>query len=191
LTKPFIGEPDGKIVHADEVKIEARVRKNEVKKAIEVIRSCHPYETMAYDVYPLNSDQVETGFGRIGRLETPIPFSQFARDIKSKFKLRHLRVSGVPDQFVHKVAVCTGSGSSLMPYFLSSDAQVYVTGDLRYHDARDAEMNQKCLIDIGHFASEKIMIGLVYHRLETSLKELGVAVHVEAWDQENDPFDYL
>ncbi len=190
-TKPFIGKPGGEIVHAEEVKIEARFRRSEVKKAIESIRSHHPYETMAYDVFPLDADRSETGFGRIGRLEAPVPFSVFAGDVKSKFQIRHLRVSGPPDLLVHHVAVCTGSGSSLMQYFLSSEAQVFITGDLRYHDARDAEMNLKCLIDIGHFASEKIMIELIHHRLKSLFKETGVDVNMEVWDQEKDPFDYL
>lgn len=188
---PFIGKPGGDVVHVDEVKIEARVRKNEVIQAIENIRSCHPYETMAYDVYPLHSDTAETGFGRIGFLESSVPFSEFAGDIKSKFNLRQLKVSGQPDLLVQKVAVCTGSGSSLMPYFLSSDAQVFITGDLKYHDARDAQMHRKCLIDVGHFASENIMIELIYSRLIILLKNFGVEVEVEAWDQENDPFDYI
>jgi putative NIF3 family GTP cyclohydrolase 1 type 2 len=102
-----------------------------------------------------------------------------------------LKISGPPDLTVDTAAVCTGSGSSLMPYFLSSGAQVFITGDLRYHDARDAEMNRKCLIDIGHFPSEKIMIELICRRLEKSMKDTGTVAHVEAWDQETDPFDYI
>jgi dinuclear metal center YbgI/SA1388 family protein len=190
-TSPFIGEPGGGVVHADEVKIEARIRKENIPKAIELIRSRHPYETMAYDVYPLHSDSAETGFGRIGCLKAPLSFSKFASDIKSTFCLRHLKVSGPPDLLIHRVAVCTGSGSSLMPYFLLSSAQVFVTGDLRYHDARDAEISGKCLIDIGHFTSEIIMIDLICSRLKTSFSESGADVHVEAWDREYEPFEYL
>jgi dinuclear metal center YbgI/SA1388 family protein len=191
LTKPFIGKPGGEIVHTEEVKIEARVKKDQVKKAIDLIRASHPYETMAYDVYPLDSDRTETGFGRIGRLNKPVPFSEFAADIKSIFNLRYLKVSGPPDLLIQEVAVCTGSGSSLMPYFLASNAQAFITGDLKYHDARDAEMSRKCLIDIGHFASEKIMIELIYDLLKKSCRDSGTEVVIEAWNQEDDPFDYL
>jgi dinuclear metal center YbgI/SA1388 family protein len=191
LANPFIGKPGGDIVHVDEVKIEARIRKNVINKAIDLIRSCHPYETMAYDIYPLHSDIAETGFGRLGRLDTPVPFSEFAAGIKSRFNLRQLKVSGPSDLLVNQAAVCTGSGSSLMPYFLSSSAQVFITGDLKYHDAIDAQMHRKCLIDVGHFASERIMIELVCDRLITLLRKIDAAINVEAWDQENDPFDYI
>ncbi len=189
LAQPFLGKPGGGIVHADEVKIEARFRKDAVQQAVEAIRSVHPYESMAYDVYPLENQNVETGFGRIGRLENPMPFLKFSKIIKSKFKLRHLKISGPLELMVRHVAVCTGSGSSMMPAFLASSADVFISGDLKYHDARDAEICGKGLIDAGHFASEAMMIHYISERLKTLLKDSGVSVL--AWDQEKDPFVYV
>jgi len=189
-SKPFIGKP-GEIAHIDEVKIEARIRKNELNRAIDLIRSRHPYEVMAFDAYPVYSEEAETGFGRIGRLGRPVPLTLLAQEIKSKFNLAHLRVSGPPDLPVQTVAVCTGSGSSLMKHFLKSGAQVFISGDLKYHDARDAEAYSRCLIDIGHFASEKLMIELIQERLQSLLKENKVDAEVQTWEHEKDPFEYF
>ena len=158
---------------------------------VEQIDSNRPHETTGHRIYSLPGEKVETGFGRIGELDKPISFAAFARDIKSKFALKHLKVSGPPDLLVQKVAVCTGSGSSLMKCFLNSDAQVFITGDLRYHDARDAEINNRGIIDIGHFNSEHLMVEFICHYLEIFLQENSFNAIVQPYDDEKDPFEYV
>jgi putative NIF3 family GTP cyclohydrolase 1 type 2 len=92
---------------------------------------------------------------------------------------------------VKKIAVCTGSGSGLMKQFFATDADVYITGDLKFHDAKDAQMNHRGLIDVGHFASESIMIDLIADRLAAQIKENGLDIRVEALNEEEDPFQYF
>jgi GTP cyclohydrolase I len=131
------------------------------------------------------------GLGRIGRLDRPMDLGGLSRDVKAKLGLDRVMVSGAFDLSVEQVAVCTGSGSSLMESFFQSDAQVFISGDLKYHDARDAEMQGRGLIDIGHFASERFMAEMVRDRLKAMLAETDHAVTVEAWTQDSDPFRYL
>lgn len=69
------------------------------------------------------------------------------------------------DLVIRQVAVCTGSGGSLIPAFLRSGADLYVTGDIKYHDARLVETHGKALIDVGHFASEIIAVDLLSRRM--------------------------
>ncbi len=78
-----------------------------------------------------------------------------------------------------------------MTRFFSTDADVFVSGDLKYHDAKDAEVFQRGLIDVGHFASEELMIGLIAARLDAMLSEKGFDVRVEALGKEADPFKYI
>jgi len=99
-----------------------------------------------------------TGIGRIGFLKKEIALGQFAKIIKEKLALSHLRVIGNMDKCVNMVAVCTGSGGSLVNAFLESKADVYITGDIKYHEARLVEQNSKSLIDVGHFGSEHIAV---------------------------------
>ena len=143
------------------------------------------------DIYPLNSVESRHGIGRVGELETPIDLAAFSDKIKLKFGLSTLKVSGPLNMTVKKIAVCTGSGSGLMNQFFASDADVFISGDLKFHDAKDAEMNQRGLIDVGHFASESIMIDLIAGRLDVKIKEKGLDVRVEALKDEEDPFQYL
>jgi putative NIF3 family GTP cyclohydrolase 1 type 2 len=111
--------------------------------------------------------------------------------IKKKLKLRHLRLSGDPDLPVKKVAVCSGSGASLLADFFASGAQVFVSGDLRYHDARDVEAANLGLIDIGHFASEHLIVDVLAQRLTGLFADSKKNLNVKACDIEKDPFTVL
>jgi putative NIF3 family GTP cyclohydrolase 1 type 2 len=86
------------------------------------------------------------------------------------------------------VAVCAGSGSGLVDAFLASDADVFISGDLKYHDARAIEFAGKGLIDIGHFASEYLVVETFSRRLEDHLMDTGRSVRVEPCRLEKDPF---
>lgn len=181
----------GEISHEEEVRIEAVVPGASLKNVILRIRAAHPYETMAYDVYPLESPDADQGLGRVGELDVPLKLSDFALKIRAELGLPSVKVAGDPDLMVHQVAICSGSGSSLMGDFFASGAQVYVTGDLRYHDARDAEAAGKGLIDLGHFPSEHLIVAVLAERLRALLPENGLEAAVEVCGSETDPFMIL
>ncbi|MBW1615858.1 MAG: Nif3-like dinuclear metal center hexameric protein [Deltaproteobacteria bacterium] len=185
--KPFIGEAD-KLSNVKEVKIEAIIEKEKISEIIASLKSAHPYETMAYDIYPLYGSSFENGLARQGELKKPETLYNLARNIKEKLKLSHLKYCGKPDIKVKKGAICAGSGSSLMKYFLKSDADVYITGDVRYHDAKDAENNGRAIIDIGHFGSEIIITKELTKRLSKLLAQTEFDINVEACNSEEEPF---
>jgi len=193
-SEPFIGKPD-EISHADEIRIETVVHKDDLASVIEHVRKNHPYETMAYDVYPLATMETDNtdsqGLGRIGELEKPMELLPLAMAVKDKLGLESVRVAGKPDLQVSRAAVCSGSGSGLMGAFILSGAQVYISGDLKYHDAREAESENLGLIDIGHFASEHLAIKTLTDRLKKIFTENKMDVNVEACRLENDPFIIL
>jgi len=92
---------------------------------------------------------------------------------------------------VKKVAICSGSGASLLAKFLESGAQAFISGDLRYHDARDVEASNLGMVDIGHFSSEHLFVEVLADRLSHLLTELEMDVGVDACDLEQDPFKVL
>ena len=190
LSKPFSGEI-GEISRTGEVRIETVVRKEDVTSVVEHIKKNHPYETMAYDVYPLVSYDPRQGIGRIGTLDRSMNLRSFALSIKTKLGLNHLKVAGNPDLTIKTVAVCSGSGSSLIKQFVVSGAQVYVSGDLGYHDARTAEALNLGIIDIGHFASEHLIVDVLVRRLKRILSKAGVDIKIEAYNLEQEPFMIL
>lgn len=78
----------------------------------------------------------------------------------------------------------------MMDFFYASGAQVFITGDVKYHQARDAQARGVGLIDIGHFGSEHLIIRVLTDRLREIIAEKGLPVTVEACDLERDPFNF-
>jgi GTP cyclohydrolase I len=140
---------------------------------------------------PSGSAAETMGMGRVGRLKAPLTVSELAQRIKKQLGLAKVKVAGRGDRMVDKVAVCSGSGGSLLGNFLDSDAEAFVTGDSRYHDARTVEEAGRALIDIGHFASEQIMIDMLCRLLRGAVAETGWNVSIEGCDLERDPFELI
>ena len=143
----------------------------------------------ADDVMPGEGRFSGVGLGRIGDLRAPTTLAELARRISATLALPGLRIAGPEQLDVSRVALCTGSGGRLVSAFLATTAQVYISGDLRYHDARDVVAAGRGLIDIGHFASEHLMVQALADRLEKSLAAHGVAV--TACSVETDPLVWV
>ena len=131
------------------------------------------------------------GMGRLGRLAQPLTLAELAHRIRIRLKLRAVKIVGEPESMVDRIAVCSGSGSSLLDAFLDSDAQVYLTGDLRYHDARRVEDDGRAMIDVGHFASEHIFIDPLVAHLRQAARHAGWPVDIEPCRIERDPFKWI
>lgn len=93
----------------------------------------------------------EVGMGRIGTIETTA--SELIRNVQEKFNLSVVRTNNFCDRAIRRIALCGGSGGSLIDAAISSGADAYVTGDLKYHDFQKAG-DKLLLIDIGHYEGE-------------------------------------
>jgi len=184
---PFIGET-GKNEAVDEVRLETIVTKERLGRVVPRMIKAHPYEEVAYDLYPLLNSRGDVGLGRIGRLPAPLAFADFAAQVKETLGADHVRLVGRPDRPISKVAVCGGSGASLLATAARQGADVLVTGDVKYHDARIAESQDICLLDAGHFATERIMIDVLAQRLRKAMEEKGIETEVLPLTCEQDPF---
>ncbi len=137
--------------------------------------------------YPVDSDQ-NKGFGRVGQLSGKPTLEALAEKLKQVLGLNSLKFAGRRDLCVEKAAVCSGSGSSFLRDFLSSDAQVYISGDLKYHDARIIEEADRGLIDIGHYGSEKVIVKALADYLRAELAKSGHGIGIDIYKNEKDPF---
>jgi len=108
-TDPFIGE-HGKIEKVEEVRIETILPSNRLKEVIDKMKDSHPYEEVAFDVYPLINDYKKYGHGKVGELDKPMNISEFGVIIKEKLNKKDLRIYGNLDKMVSRVAICGGSG---------------------------------------------------------------------------------
>ncbi len=141
-------------------------------------------------VEPLSVDPVtgQPGFGRIGKIAPPMNPTALIRRLKEALKLERIKVAGDLNSDIQDVVVCSGSGSSMIPGFFRSDADAFISGDLHYHDARLFEFAGKVLIDIGHFASEHLIVEALADRLKQRFRFEGLKCDVEAYAFEKDPF---
>jgi len=186
-TTPFIGEV-GQREQLEEVRLETIVPTRKLARVLEKMQKAHPYEEVAYDLVPLQNQVPGAGLGRIGRLQQKMTLDAFATTVKDALGCDHLRLTGSASQAIHKVALCGGSGAGLLQAAHRQGADVLVTGDVKYHDARQAEELGIALIDAGHFATEKLMIDHVADSLREAAQQHHWEIVFEAYAGEKDPF---
>jgi dinuclear metal center YbgI/SA1388 family protein len=145
------------------------------------------------DTIPFPKDVVsgKPGFGRVGELVQPMPVVVLAKHIKEALGIGHVKIAGNLDRRVKRVAVCSGSGSSMVGAFFDTGADVFISGDLKYHDARNVEFAQKALIDIGHFASEHLIVETLAEKLGRHFQNKGLSLAVAPYLLEKDPFGII
>ena len=189
--RPFIGVV-GALERVAEYRLELLMDRTALPRAIKALVAAHPYEEPAFDIYPLLNEGRKLGLGRIGRLPEPVSLSEFAARLRKNLAAPGLRFVGNPDALLAKVALCGGSGASLLRTAVRSGADVLVTGDVKYHEAREAEELGIAIVDAGHFPTEIIMVNAVTERLERMLAEAGYGdCEVIACGVESDPFRNL
>ncbi|HXC92599.1 MAG TPA: Nif3-like dinuclear metal center hexameric protein [Geobacteraceae bacterium] len=187
---PFIGTVGG-LENVEESRFEILVRKSELQAAIKALRKAHPYEEPAFDIIPLLNEGECEGLGRVGTIETPALLKDFAVTVKERLGLTALRVVGDTKQLISRVALCGGSGSSLLRDAAREGADLLVTGDIKYHDAREAQALGIALLDAGHFATERLMIQGLSIQLEREVEKRKLEVEVLRCSAELDPFEII
>ncbi|MDG5468629.1 Nif3-like dinuclear metal center hexameric protein [Deltaproteobacteria bacterium IMCC39524] len=188
-TQPYIGTV-GQREKAEEVRLETIIPKRKLLRVLEKMQKAHPYEEVAYDLLPLQNQVPGAGLGRIGRLAQSVSLGEFAARVKESLGCDHLRLIGADQMPVRKVALCGGSGAFLLQTAHRQGADVLVTGDVKYHEARQAEELGIALIDAGHFATEQLMIEQVTQSLQAAARQLNWGVAFEAYTGEEDPFRF-
>ncbi|MFD2171072.1 Nif3-like dinuclear metal center hexameric protein [Tumebacillus lipolyticus] len=188
-TDPYIGE-QGVLEKVEEVRIETIVSDANQGKVVAAMLAAHPYEEVAYDIYPLEIMGEELGHGRVGNLVQEMTLKQFAEFVKVQFGVPAARVVGPHDRIVRRVAVLGGSGEEFYPAALNKKADVLVTGDIRYHYAQDALADGICLVDPGH-NTEKICLPSLQAYLEAKVREREYEVEVILSETNTEPFTFL
>ncbi len=185
--EPFLGEI-GKREYAEETRIEFLLRKGDMNAAIKSLMAVHPYEEPAFDLYPLLNKGKAAGIGRIGELMEGLTLAEFALKVKEQLSANGVRFVGDAERLVKKVALCGGSGASLLREARNQGADVLVTGDVKYHEAREAEELGLALVDAGHYATELPMISGLAKLLGSELAKKGFEAEITAFEGEREPF---
>jgi dinuclear metal center YbgI/SA1388 family protein len=160
---PYVGEI-GKQHKEKETKIEIIYPFYLEMQVVKALVNNHPYEEVAYDIFTMDNVHFGIGAGIIGELETAMDEKDFLGMVKERFKangIRHTPLTGKP---IKKVAVCGGAGSFLIKTAIQQKADVYITGDVKYHEFFDAD-GRLVVADIGHYESEQFTIDLLHDLL--------------------------
>lgn len=150
---PYVGKK-GERHYEKEIRFETIYPAERETKILKALFDAHPYEEVAYDLYPLNNVNHETGSGAIGTLEQPIVVDKLLEKVKKIFNTGCIRYTKNKKQTVQKIALCGGSGAFLFNTAKKAGADVYISGDFKYHDFFEAD-EYTIIMDIGHYESEQ------------------------------------
>jgi dinuclear metal center YbgI/SA1388 family protein len=160
---PFIGKI-GEKEEIQEIKIETVVAERNLDSVIQTMKDNHPYEEPAYDIYELKT-KPSYGIGIFGEIDKEVEISKFSLEVKNWLQARYIRLIKSNNRKIRKVALCTGSGGSLLEQVSRKDADLYITGDITYHTALRAKELGLNVLDVEHFDTEKFFVEALYEQL--------------------------
>jgi len=173
---PVVGSAGGGQETVDEVRIETEVARWDLPTVLTAARKAHPYDEMAYDVYPVEQPFRDAGIGAVGVLKVRQKLGDFLRRVSLTLDNPALRYVGNLNDEIQKVAVCGGSGSRYLGAAIKQGVDAYVTADITYHhffEALDNTDHPKiALIDPGHYETEQITEKLLADFLSEEFPDL-------------------
>lgn len=185
-TNPTVGEK-GRREAVSEYRVEMICPKRQLSQAIAAIVTAHSYEEPAYDIYPLEPKPIGAGSGRIGRLPSAQPLQEFAQQVKARLNIPLIQVVGELTRPVQRVAIACGAAGEFLKDAVRARADVFITGEMRFHDYLAAQARDVALVLAGHYATERPAVEELAQLLQRQWPELTV------WPsrQERDPVQWL
>jgi len=169
---PFVGSP-GELHQESEVRIETVLPASHISQVVAAMLEAHPYEEVAYDLYPLENAYYGAGMGLIGKLEEAMEEQAFLHLVKEEFNCGVIRHTALLGRVLRRVAICGGSGSFLIGRARAAGADVFVSADLKYHQFFEAD-KQMLLLDMGHYESEQFTCDLFYDLIQKKFPKFAV-----------------
>ncbi len=148
-----------------EKRIEILIPAHKEKAILQSMKLAHPYEEVAHEIYPITNSNQDEGAGMIGELRAPEDINAFLKRIKKDFNCGVIRHTKLVSKKIKTIAFCGGAGSFLLSEAKRQKADIYITGDFKYHEFFDAE-EQIIIADIGHFESEQYTPSLILGELK-------------------------
>lgn len=184
-SNPYIGTKNE--LHTEkEVRIETIVEDHLVANVLRSMKSSHPYEEVAYDVLSIENSADNIGGGLIGEIETEQDELTFLKNLKVDLKTECIRHTKLLNKKVKRVALCGGAGSFLLNKAIQAKADIFITGDFKYHQFFDAE-DKIIIADVGHYESEQFTKELIYDILTKKITNFAVRLS----EINTNPINYL
>ena len=171
-THPYVGKV-GELHAENEIKTEITVPEYLLGKSIRTLLQVHPYEEPVWNVVCLNNTNPRTGFGMIGDLPVACESRQFLAHLKTVFHCQVIRHTAICKTHISRVAVCGGSGAFLTTTAIAKQADIYISGDYKYHDFFQAE-DRLIIADIGHYESEQFTKDIFYELVTKKISNFAI-----------------
>ena len=183
--RPFAGRP-GERARVKESRLEVIVPLSGFERASEAVLKHHPYEEPAFEFHPVKIARPGQGLGLVGSWNPPRDFfSQLARlSVLSGYKW-----AGPKPGAVSRVALLPGSGGAYLHQAKAAGAEVFITGDVGYHLALEAQSLDVTLLDLGHFETEWPGVVQMFKILSAETERLQIEVTLEVLAQDC-PWNY-
>ena len=140
---------------------------------VRALLEAHPYEEPAYDLYPLKNQWQQAGAGVIGELPDDMATGKFLQLVKETFQAECVKTNRFNGQSVRTVALCGGSGAFLLPQAIGQGADVFLTGEIKYHDYFGHE-DELLMVEIGHYESERYTMEIFLDIIKEACPTLSV-----------------
>lgn len=169
---PYVGEI-GQLHTELEIKTEITVPDYLLNPCIQILKTVHPYEEPVWNAVCLNAPNPTTGFGIVGHLPHPVDSQEFLQSIKTTFQCESIRHTAICKPKIQRIAVCGGSGAFLISTAMAQKADLYITGECKYHDFFMAE-NKLIIATIGHYESEQYTKEIFYELVTKKIPNFAI-----------------
>ncbi len=183
--RPAVGKK-GAPQKVAEVRFETVVPAEKLDDCIAAISKAHPYETPAFDCYKLCDCRGKFGLGRIGKLAQPLLVDQIIGRIRKHTGARTFGISGKEKRLVKTAAVCAGSCGRIIDTVIAAKADLYLTGELKHHQALAAQEAGLTCICLSHSVSERFILRKLAKQLLEKLKDVTIKIS----KKDADPFTW-
>lgn len=184
---PYLGKP-GQTEKVTEARLEILVDESKLDAVVSAMKQAHPYEEVAYDLLRTEGHNQYEYLGRIGNLPEPQPLQEWLEHLRVALDIPVITYAGDSKRIVKRVALCGGSACELVTTAKAMGADVYITGDMKYHDAQQAIELDLPMVDITHFSGERLVLEKLYALLDESF---GDSVQMEISQKEESFIKYI
>jgi dinuclear metal center YbgI/SA1388 family protein len=181
--KPSVGKR-GRLEKVAEIRFETIVPADKLESVIAAMKKAHPYETPAFDVFKLFNKSDKFGLGRIGKLAQPLFVKQIISRIKNSTGAKAAGLIGNEKRLVKTAAVCAGSCGKIINSVIAANVDLYVTGELKHHQALAAQEAGLTCICLSHSVSERFILNKFAKQLQMKLRQVTIKIS----KKDADPF---
>jgi len=183
--KPAVGKR-GQLEKVSEVRFETIVPADKLDDCIAAMKKAHPYETPAFDVFKLYQSPQKFGLGRIGKFAKPLSIKQIIERIKKHTGAKAIGIVGKENRLVKTAAVCAGSCGKIINSVIAAKVDLYLTGELKHHQALAAQEAGLTCICLSHSVSERFILAKFAKQLKQQLKNVTIKIS----KKDADPFTW-